>query len=56
MQVSCGEKSAAVAIDEETARRIVSSPEFLAMVDEVAPDRLDDARQAQRFVETPVVR
>lgn len=50
IQVSCGDKTGAVAIDDDTARKIVASPEFLAMVDEIAPDRLDDAHQAQLIV------
>lgn len=47
MTVQCGEKTAEVAIDEATAKKIVASPEFLDLVNEVAPDRLADAVEAQ---------
>ncbi len=50
VQVSCGAKSGAVAVNDDAARKIVASPEFLAMVDEIAPDRLDDAHQVQLIV------
>ena len=46
--VQCGEKTAEVAIDEATAKKIVASPEFLDLVNDVAPDRLDDAVAAQK--------
>jgi hypothetical protein len=45
--VQCGEKTAEVAIDEATAKKLVSSSEFLDMVNEVAPDRVADAVAAQ---------
>ncbi len=50
MTVQCGEKTAEIAIDEATAKKIVASPEFLDMVNEVAPDRLADAVEAQEVL------
>jgi hypothetical protein len=50
--VQCGEKTAEVAIDEATAKKIVASPEFLDVVNEVAPDRMQDAVVAQQQLAT----
>lgn len=47
VQVQCGEKTAEVAVDRETAKKLVGSAEFLDVVEAVAPDRLDDAHAAQ---------
>lgn len=48
VRVRCANGTASLDLDERAIAQIVSAPEFLAWVDAVLPDRLDEAAVAQR--------